>query len=55
MEGMVDLGSFGDKRLQKRGPIFWARSCWSARLAFAGSAATGREPSPSGDFSTTKR
>ena len=42
MQGMTDLGQFGDERLKKRGPIFWRRSRPSARLACGGSAATGR-------------
>jgi len=25
LQGMMDLGPFGDERLQKRGPSFWRR------------------------------
>jgi len=42
MQGMMDLGTFGDERLKKRGPISWPRSRPSARPAYVGSAAIGR-------------
>jgi hypothetical protein len=42
MTAMMDLGTFGDDRLKKRGPIFWRRYWPSKRLACVGSAATAR-------------
>ena len=55
MQGMTDLGQFGDERLKKRGQIFWRRSRPSARLACGGSAATGRRRRAIGAFCTTRR
>jgi len=55
MQGMVDLGRFGDERLQKGGPIFCRLSLARAAVAFVGSAATGRARSGFDAFFTIAR
>jgi hypothetical protein len=55
VQGLIDLGSFGDERLQKRGPIFWRRSSPSARPVCGGLAAIGQGMWPMDGFCTMGR
>jgi hypothetical protein len=53
----LTLGRFGDRRLQKGGPFFWAVSSRLAvaRCGFGGLAVTGRARSGCSDFFATGR
>jgi hypothetical protein len=55
MQRMMELGTFGDERLKKRGPISWARSWPSAPPACVDSAAIGRRRRAFDVFCTTRR
>jgi hypothetical protein len=55
MKGMRDLGSFGDERLKKGGPIFWRLWYAGARCACGGLAGTGRGKSGFSGFCTIRR
>ncbi len=53
MDGMTELGHFGDERLQKGGPIFWRLSCLGARFACVSWEPTAPGRSGMGGFCTT--
>jgi hypothetical protein len=55
MKGMRDLGSFGDERLKKGGPIFWRLWFAGARFACGGLAGTGRVRFDFSGFCTIRR
>lgn len=52
MQGMMDLGRFGDERLQKGGPIFWPLLWVSGRRVCVSLEAIEPTRSASGVFCT---